>query len=388
MSQVRIVNTVQLGYGTIFDLSNVVQDAGGNIITDDIASVAQLALGDTLYCPNNANLPNNAHVTITEMISTTQFRVNYTGGSGTVAAGNYWFAMDIPINSIKDDDYKIISKPKKLINWSTRENIRGFVPLLSIETFYLSSAEREFLYKLSRQEKVIIYWDASAFSDALIASYEDGVGYWQMLNTDIAFKLLDNTFTSLGTHIEFQWNAIQSVTPTHSGNSTSYSYNANEPNGTKVKLHYNYSGVEVTRLFSVALVQPYDIQIQRHEWEHIDDTQGRLTFGFKGKVFIDFGNFGQMQTESQFIDDLIWLKEFMCAPAKKISVPSIYVIDVVNDFDEVKYDYFGDFIYAKTLRLTFAGKSIQIFQARETNIFTLDDDPLSTLAPPEVAELG
>jgi len=141
----------------------------------------------------------------------------------------------------------------------------------------------------------------------------------------------------------------------------------------------NWGSGDIIRNFTVNLANIYSVKIEKKDFTHLDESLGRTTFGFRPMCQIDFGTFGYSPTPESIEEDLAWIKNFVLAPSKRIEVYEVFQAEVANDFNEIRVGYSEGFIFAKTLSLSFVGKSLQQNQSRAQGVFTLDDDTLGIL---------
>ena len=362
MSIIDPLNKVQLYYGYNL-ITSITQNALGNTV--NIHSHG-LIVGDYVYITGNTN--GNGRQLVTEIVSVDEVRIDYTSGAGTVTGGILAKGKELDTFFADDESFEIISKKKQtLAQWTTLENILGYRTIIDVRTAELTTVERQFLYQFAISDYQYCYINSTFYTVYL-------------MSPSIVARLISGYFSAVSVDLEMVSKTLTIfTTPTFSGNTDSVGYKANNPNGTNITLGMNYGSGTINRNFTVAIAQPYDVEIQRRDWTYLDDNLGRVTLGFKGSVFIDFGTFGYGQTEAQLDDDRQFLKEFILAPSKTITVKNNYIINVVNDFSDVRYSYLSNFIYAKTIQLSFKGKSIQTLQATDGSTFVLDDNTLGLL---------
>jgi len=374
MSIIDNSNKIKLLFGE-FTITSVVQDGGGNkILVSGLEYEDSLGVssGDYVYSASNSNLNGVVKVTAVGAWSSVDknqlVTVNYAGGSGTVTGGVLSIGKKISVLFADDESFEIIAKPKqRLAQWSAIENIAGYRKIISIKTEALSDSQRKFLYRLSISETQYCVVNSVFYSVYLS-------------NDNLSAELIHGYFSAISFSIEFKTKTYtRALSTSFSGDTNSYGYYAGSPTGTRVNLSFSYGGSNVSRNFVVNLVNVYGLDIQKKSWEYIDWSEGRKTFGIKSTVIIDFGTFGFSQTESQMQDDRDFIKDFVLAPSKRITAYGLYVVDVVNDFTDVKYSYLEDFIYGKTIVLSFKGKSIQTNLVEDNSSFVLDDNSLGIL---------
>ena len=363
MSIITDTNKIQLFYGASLSTS-ITYNVAGNLV--DMTNHGVI-VGDFVYITSNTN--GNGISEVTEIISDDEFRIDRTDGAGTVAGGLVARGKELDVYFADDESFEIISKRKTaLAQWTTIENILGYRTIISVRTDTLTTAEREFLYQFAINNTVQYCLVNSTFYTVLLT------------NQAIVSRLIQGFFGAVSVDLEMVAKVLtRLLTPSFSGSSDSVGYKSANPLGTNITLTMNWGSLDISRNFTVALAQPYDVEVQKLDWAYIDDNLGRLTLGFKGSVFIDFGTFGYGQTEAELDDDRQFVKEFVLAPSKRITVKNNYIINVVNDFDEVRYSYLNNFIFAKTIQLSFRGKSIQTRQVNDGNSFVLDDNTFGIL---------
>lgn len=371
------LNIIRLLYGK-FVIEDVVQDAGGNIITVwqlPSGSAFPLAVGDYIYCDDNTNLesagapveviavgtydPYSLSITVT---------VDMSDGAGTVSGGTLYIGKQLNVLHVDNENIEILAGEKERNDKVILENIKGYRTLVDVQTEALTDAERLFLYQFAKSDYQMCEVFGSVYTDVLLQESElvaDLIeNYIQA--TSISFTLAERNLTAPASAYS-------------AGTTSSAGYFASSPLGTRVKLTMNWGAGAISRNFTVNLANIYDIKLERKDWEHVDDSLGRVNFGFRVMASLDFGTFGYQTTVDELQADLAWLKNFILAPSKHIEVYEVFQSDVVNDFDTFEVGYLGGFIFAKTLSLSFKGKSLQQLQSNATGVFTLDDNDLGIL---------
>jgi len=111
----------------------------------------------------------------------------------------------------------------------------------------------------------------------------------------------------------------------------------------------NWGDGDISRNFTVNLADPYSVQLERKDFEFLDDSLGRVNFGLRQMFRIDFGTFGFSDTPTTINADLAWIKTFCLAPSKSIEVYNVYQAQIVNDFDEINVGYIDGFVFALIL---------------------------------------
>lgn len=363
MSTPTSENIAYLGYGKISVVS-VTQT--GTELEVVVPAESLPADGSLVYISGNANIDDGFY-TVSGIVDDSTFTIDNTDGSGTVAGGYMWFALQVSTYSGDDEDIQIIGKRKVRIDKVIRENILGYKTVISIQTEPLTDAQKTFLYSFVISD----YQMCSIFN----VDYTDVI----LQDRQIALDLIDGYFQAVGVPLTMIDRNVRFANPSaYTVDSDSVGYYSGSPNGCRVKLTMNWTGTEVSRNFTVNLAQPYKVSIEAEEWDNVDDSQGKETHGFRPSCFIEFGTFG-FNTEAGLQDDILWLKNFCLAPSKRITVYGIYEMQVSNDFDSLNFSYIGGYLFNRTISLNFIGTSIQQSQVSNSNIFTLDDDTLGLL---------
>lgn len=364
MSAPNGLNTVKLGYGK-FSVTSVQQSGSGNLVTVSASNMP--AVNDYVLITGNTNAPSS-FVKVTATPSGTTFRINYTSGSGTVSGGYLWLGKSLNVLHSDDENIQIVSVQKTRLDKVILENIKGYRTVLNIRTEAVTDTERLFLYQFAKSDAQAAEVFGILYSDVLLMDSEvvtDLIeGY--ILATPVSMTLVDRQVTS----------AASGYSP---GSTSSAGYLASAPLGCRVKLTMNWGAGDVSRLFTVNIANIYPVRLERKDWTHIDEAMGRVNFGMRPMVNLDFGNFGYGGTTSDIEADLAWIKNFCLAPSKRIEVFQVFVADVVNNFDSVNVGYLDGFIFAKSLQLSFIGRSLVDLQTNATGTFTLDDNTYGTL---------
>lgn len=360
------LNKVKLGYGA-FPLASIQQDAGGNIVRLDSTTYMPIQ-GDYFYSTDNTN-GTSSFVRVTSIETTKTFRINITSGSGTVHGGYFSKVKEINVYHSDNENIIIAGKKKTRIDKTILENIIGYKPVLNIVTEPLSLAEKKFMYQFAQSDVQRAEVFSNLYSDVILQ------------DSELTMDLIENYILAVGVTIELHGRnyTTSNSTDYDLGSTDSSGYKVTAPLGTRLKLTMNWGGGDISRNFCCNLANIYSIAIERQEWEHLDESAGRTTMGFRPMVQIDFGTFGYSATAQDICDDIAWLKNFVLAPSKYIDVYEVFQANITNDFDEIRVDYVDGFVFAKTLSLSFVGKSLQQNQVDGTGVFTLDDDTLGIL---------
>ena len=255
--------------------------------------------------------------------------------------------------SCDDESFEIVSLPKERLDKTLLENIIGYRNIYNIRVQQITSAQRNFLYNFIQSDDQAVTIN--------------GVSHdVNLRDADLMLDLLDGYIDNVVLTMEFEDRAIVSqfdffanfVSRTQgvTDNSAGYSSVGNTV-GTDVILTYNYFGTDTGRRFRINSINFYKANIIDKRWEYVDRNRGFKRLGYRLLYDIDFGNFGLGQTQAQLADDRAFLKEFVLAPNKYISGNTVYLNNVVNDFDEVRYSFIGS-PYSKTTRLQFKAQSL------------------------------
>jgi hypothetical protein len=249
-----------------------------------------------------------------------------------------------------DEDYEIISLPNKRLDWTLLENITGHRNIYTVKIQQITSAQRNFLYKYIQSDDQNVTINGVSHSVYL----RDG---------SLLLNLLDGYIDNVVLDMEFEDKTLtrQTVPARAQGYVTlSAGYNSISDNtvGTRVQLNYNYGQGVTSRNFAVNGINFYRADILDKRWEYVDKNRGIRRLGYRLNYDIDFGGFGLGQTQSQLQDDRDFIKEFVLAPYKYISGKGVYLGEIVNSFQEVRYSLIGNSIYDKTTKLSFKSKSL------------------------------
>lgn len=270
-----------------------------------------------------------------------------------------------------DENYEIISLPKKRIDWMLLENIIGYRTIFNVRLHMVSQAQRAFLYNFIQS------------SDQYVTI--NGVETSVFLRDDtLALDMVDGYIGNISLELEFEAKSITRITSaTQAVGTTSASagYKSTASGvGTVVTLAMNYGDGDVKRVFRVNSVLSYKADILDKRWTYIDKNNGVRRLGYRLNFEIDFGVFGFGQTQVQLQEDRDWIKEFVLAPSKRIEVFDQYLGDVINDFDNVQYDLIGGIIYNKSLKLSFKQQGLQTnLPVAPSSVFILDSETQGTL---------
>lgn len=358
------LNKVKLGYGK-FAVTSIQQSGSGNLVT--VSADYMPSVNDYVIFEGNSNGPG-VFVKVTSTPSGTTFRINSTIGAGTVSGGNLWLGKELSVLHSDDENIQIVGREVVRLDKIILENLKGYRTVLSVRTEALSNTERLFMYQFAKAD----YQSAEIFGTL----YADVL----LVDADVVMDLIDNYI--LATPLSFTMVERNLTVPSAAyavGSTDSQGYSALSSLGTRVKLTMNWGSGDISRNFTVNMANIYNVKLERKDFTHIDESLGRVNFGFRPMCQLDFGTFGFQTDMTSLQDDLAWVKNFCLAPSKHIEVYEVFQADVVNNFSDVTVGYIGGYVFARTLSLSFKGKSIQSVQSNASGVFTLDDNTLGLL---------
>lgn len=269
-----------------------------------------------------------------------------------------------------DESFEIVSLPKMRLDWNLLENIIGYRKLYLVRIQQITAIQRNYLYNFIQ----------SSTQTVTINGVEHSV---KLRGQELMLDLIGGYIGNVGLTMEFEDDTITVPSQTFTAGITTLSAgyaSTATGSGTVVTLVCNYGSGDTKRVFRVNTVHAFKADILDKRWEYIDKNRGVKRLGYRLNFFIDFGNFGLGQTQSQLQDDRNWLREFVLAPTKRVEVFDQYVGDVVNDFDEVRYSYLNNSIYGKTVQLGFKQQGLQTnLPVSPSGIFILDSETQGTL---------
>ena len=281
-------------------------------------------------------------------------------------------SLTLTVLFAEDDNFEIVSLPKKRLDWALLENIVGYRFLYNIRVQQITEAQRDFLYNFIQSDDQSITIN--------------GISHDVFLrDSELMLDLLDGYIGNVTLEMEFEDKLL--TVPTVNGDrnvgmtdgSIGYS-GVLTGAGTVVTLMYDYGTGWYGRRMRVNSVHSYKADILDHRWQYIDKNNGYRRLGYRLNFSIDFGGFGLGQSQASLQDDRDFIREFVCAPTKRIEVFGQYASNVVNDFSEVRYSYLSNIIYGKTLQLNF--KSAELMNnlpVKPETQFILDSPTSGTL---------
>ena len=273
----------------------------------------------------------------------------FTSTTITLGYGSGPTTRDFSISRAEDDSFVVVClKKQKLYLLTDRETFIGWKRKISITFKPLSSSDITFLKAFCV--------DASNLMTITMNGNTYNV---QLENKSFSIALIQNYYLAQKISWIFTETSLnRTLTRTYSVGTT-VSYDDINPAafsshqlGTSCQLKYNYGDGNVIRQFHVNLVNDLDYELQRKDFQYIDYDTNVVNLGKKNLINIDFGTFSR-ETEAQKQDDRDWIKEFILAPTKSISVPGGSFISVANGFTEVNYSLVSGIIYGKALSLSF-----------------------------------
>jgi len=367
MSVADGLNKVKLFYGEIAILS--IQQLGGAADVEVVVDPDDMPEdGDYVYITDNTNAPDGYYL-VTGLVDDSTFTIDYQGGTGTVTGGELSLGKEFTVYHSDNENIKIVRKPKKRLDKVILENIIGYQTVLNIDFEPWTESERLFMYQFAKNDMQraeifsTLYTDVLLENPELITEMIEGIYF----ATNVSIQLVERSVTLA---------SVGAYTP---GTTSSNGYYSSSPDGTRIKLTMNWGAGDISRNFTVNLADPYSAQLERKDFQFLDDSLGRSNFGFRQMFRIDFGTFGFSDTPTTINADLAWIKTFILAPSKSIDVSNVYQAQVVNDFEELNVGYLAGFVFAKTLELNFISRSLQENPTPSTGIFTLDDNTYGLL---------
>jgi hypothetical protein len=270
----------------------------------------------------------------------------------------------------EDENFEIVSTPKKRLDWTLIENIWGYRKIYAIRVQQITEADRDFLFGFI--QSVTQYITINGVSTIEV----------YLRDKELLLDLLNGYSGNLVLNMEFEDRALTVIAePARtSGVTTSSVGYKSATEGVTVTLGYNYGkdGKDITkRVFRVKSVSSNKADIEDIRWEYIDKNNGYKRLGFRLNFEIDFGTFGISQSQTELFDDRTWIKEFILAPSKRIEVFGQYIADVVNDFDVVEWSYNGGNIFSRTIKLNFKQRFLGTGQPLKPEEQFILDSPTS-----------